>query len=555
MSDENENTGKAKDLGERLIDLGLVTREQLTLAHSEHRRTGKQLSEVLGQLGFVSQTEIARQLADELHTEFIDLTSSSIDSEVLQLVPADFAKKHQLIPVDRDGHTLMVAMANTFDIMAIDALEKITMMSIEVIASTPQAIHDAIEHNYIKSIPLEHLIDTILKNEVTGSDPPVMQFVDQIIGRAVQKRATDIHLVPQETVVILRFRIDGVLHEELLFPKAIQQVVTARIKIMSGFDVTEHRLPQDGKIRFRLGHKQVDLRVSSLPTQYGESIVIRVLDKSSISFNLKKMGLSKNDQMLLLDAIGNPHGIILATGPTGSGKTTTLYAALNRMDAIHNSIFTLEDPVEYALANVRQTQINADIGMTFASGLRALLRQDPDIILVGEIRDEETAQLAIRAALTGHLVFSTLHTNCAAGAIPRFMNMGIEPFLLKSTIVSVIAQRLVRKVCPFCAEVLESTQVEQFAQQLQFTPKSTDKFRAGKGCGSCHKSGYIGRVAVYEILHGKHLRDVKLKPGINEDEILAGAREAGMRTMMEDGIAKARKGICSLEDLTRVIGV
>lgn len=546
---------QAKTIGDRLMDLGLLSQERLNLALAEQRRSGKPLSEVIEHLGFVSPTEIARQLADELHTEFIDLSSSTIDQEVLQLVPADFAKAHQLIPLDRDGHILTVAMANTFDIIAIDALEKLTMMRLEVIASTPQAIHDAIEQNYLTNVALDDLIDTIVRNEVTGADPPVVQLVNRLIVRAIQKRATDIHLIPQETMVLIRFRIDGVMNDELLMPKSIQQVVIARIKIMSEFDVTEHRLPQDGKIRFKLGHKQVDLRVSSLPTQYGESIVIRILDKSSISFDLKKMGVNIHDQNLLLESISNPHGIILATGPTGSGKTTTLYAALNRMDAIHNSIFTLEDPVEYDLANVRQTQINTEIGMTFASGLRALLRQDPDIILVGEIRDEETAQLAIRAALTGHLVFSTLHTNSAAGAIPRFINMGIEPFLLSSTIVAIMAQRLVRKNCPNCSEPLTPDEVEKFAHLLDFTPEPKDKFRKGAGCDKCHNSGYIGRIAVFEILHSKHLANVTLKKGINEDEILAGARAAGMQTMLNDGIEKARKGTCSLDDLSRVVGI
>ncbi|MBD3317883.1 MAG: type II secretion system protein GspE [Chitinivibrionales bacterium] len=551
-------TGGSKGLGERLIDLKIITPEQLALATSEQRRDGGSLGEVLEKLGFVSQTEIARQLAEDLNTEFIDLSSTVIDGEVLRIVPPEFAKQHQVVPLDRDGGNLTVAMANPYDVMAIDALEKLTAMRVEVIATSPQAIHEAIERKYLQGVTIEDLIDRVLASSATdqdnasAADSPGVQLVNQIIARAAQKRATDVHLEPQQSAMRLRLRIDGLLHEEMLLPQALQSVIIARIKIMSGLDVTEHRLPQDGKIPFKLGHKRIDIRVSCLPTQYGESLVLRILDKSSLTLTLKRLGIAPREQEMLLDAIGQPHGIILVTGPTGSGKTTTLYAALRQMDAVRNSIFTLEDPVEYELPNVRQTQINAEIGMTFAGGLRALLRQDPDIILVGEIRDEETAQLAVRAALTGHLVLSTLHTNSAAGAIPRLINMGVEPFVLRSTLIAVVAQRLVRKMCPRCKSPMPD--VDRYAERLHFEMRPGDSFMRGRGCSLCLQSGYVGRMAVYEILHGDYLKDIALRTDIDESVITEGARTAGMRFMIDDGIEKARAGKCCLEDIIRVVG-
>ncbi|MBN1983728.1 MAG: Flp pilus assembly complex ATPase component TadA, partial [Chitinivibrionales bacterium] len=469
---------KAKPLGERLIEAGIISQAHLSLALSEQRRNGGLLGEILEKLGFVSQTDISKILATDMQTEYVDVVHTVIDPDVLKLVPLEFSKRHFLIPFNREKDVLTVAMANTFDVMAVDAIEKMTGLRVEVVAASAQAIQEAVEQKYVHTNTLDQLIDLILNSDPeqlddeTGSTAPVVQLVDQLITLAVRKRTTDIHLEPEEAVVRVRFRIDGVLHQEILFPKALQLVVTARMKIMAGIDVTEHRLPQDGRIAFQIGRKQLDLRVSSLPTQFGESMVLRVLDKSNTTLNLDGLGVDKREKMVLTKAIEMPHGIILVTGPTGSGKTTTLYAALGQMDALHHSIFTLEDPVEYRLPMIRQTQINAEIGMSFAGGLRALLRQDPDIILVGEIRDEETAQLAIRAALTGHLVLSTLHTNSAAGAVPRLINMGVEPYLISSTLIAVIAQRLVRRICPYC--ITESPDVEQHAMKMGFEPWPND---------------------------------------------------------------------------------
>lgn len=551
-------TGKTSKLGERLVNEGLLTPDQLTLALSEQRRNGGALGTILEKLGFVDQAEIARISALDIRVEFMDLGHIVIDAEVLQLIPREFAKQHQLIPIDRDGYTLTVAMSDPYDVMTIDAIEKMTNFRVEVITASSQELHEIIEEQYAETAAIDLLIESALSasasdsDDKSGMEPPVVRLVDQIIALAVRKRATDLHFEPQETVLTMRLRIDGILHEEHLLPKALQLVIAARLKIMGALDVTEHRLPQDGKIHFKLGHRWIDLRISSLPTQYGESIVIRVLDKSATILKLDNMGLSKNDKKILRESIHKPHGIILTTGPTGSGKTTTLYAALSEMDAIHKSIFTLEDPVEYSFTNVRQTQVNAGIGMTFANGLRALLRQDPDVILVGEIRDEETAQLATRAALTGHLVLSTLHTNSACGAIPRLINMGSEPYLIASTLLAVIAQRLVRRICAHCAEPQKN--IEKFQETLNFEPLPKDKFRIGVGCDRCNQTGYLGRVAIYEILHSQHLREYSINQDVTEHEIRTKAMASGMQTMLQDGIAKARSGICSLEDIARTAG-
>jgi type IV pilus assembly protein PilB len=549
---------KPKQLGERLLEAGLVTKAQLSLAESDLRRNGGMLENILEKLGFVSQADISKIFAGDLHTEYLNIGKTFIDPEVLKLVPLEFAKQYQVIPLNREGYNLTVAMADTFDVTAIDALEKMTGLRVEVVATSSQSLLDAIENKYVQINTIDNLIDTILQStsktlsENSGSEKPVVHLVDQIISNAVRKRATDIHIEPDETAVRIRLRIDGVLHQEFLLPKALQTVVVSRLKIMGKLDITEHRLPQDGRIVFLLGKKQVDLRMSSLPTQFGESIVLRVLDKTNVVLDLKSLGIAQRELTIFEEVITKPHGIVLVTGPTGSGKTTTLYAALSQMDKRHQSIFTLEDPIEYSLPMIRQTQINAEIGMSFAGGLRALLRQDPDIILVGEIRDEETAQLGIRAALTGHLVLSTLHTNSAASAIPRLINMGIEPYLLNSTLNAVVAQRLVRRICPDCAE--PSPEAERLVKRYKIKTQPGDIFKRGKGCEKCFGRGYLGRIALYEIMHIDYLRNLPIHLGINDSAIIEAAVANGMKTMLDDGTDKARAGICSIEDITQVTG-
>lgn len=551
---------KPRMLGEKLVDSGLISPAQLQLALREQKRKGGFLGETLESLGFVSAEAISRLLANETHTEFVDVLQAVVEPEVLALVPRETAVQYHLLPLNREGRTLTVAMADTFDVVAIDAVEKLTNLTLDVLAAPQQAIMDAIGQKYVEAESLDDLVDKALSAgvagmaEEAGKVAPLVRLVDQILALALRKRATDIHIAPEEGVLRIRFRIDGILYQEALLPKALQQAVIARLKIMANLDITEMRSPQDGRITFQLGRRQIDLRASTLPTQYGESVVLRILDKGGVVLELDSLGISEHDRTRFQKALKRPHGIILVTGPTGSGKTTTLYAALAQIDSMTRSVFTLEDPVEYSLPMIRQTQIAPDIGMTFAAGLRSLLRQDPDVILVGEIRDEETAQLATRAALTGHLVFSTLHTNSSAAAIPRLINMGVEPYLLASALVAVVAQRLVRRICRECAQPIADP-LEVLSQHgVPWTADQPPRLMRGKGCPSCWGTGYLGRVAVYETLVVDEAISQALRPGVQEDEIRRLGSAGGLTTLAQDAMRKAVQGIVDLDDAIRVVG-
>lgn len=551
---------KPRMLGEKLVDSGLISPAQLQLALREQKRKGGFLGETLESLGFVSAEAISRLLANETHTEFVDVLQAVVEPEVLALVPRETAVQYHLLPLNREGRTLTVAMADTFDVMAIDAVEKLTNLTLEVLAAPQQAIMDAIGQKYVEAESLDDLVDKALSAgvagmaEEAGKVAPLVRLVDQILALALRKRATDIHIAPEEGVLRIRFRIDGILYQEALLPKALQQAVIARLKIMANLDITEMRSPQDGRITFQLGRRQIDLRASTLPTQYGESVVLRILDKGNVVLELDALGISEHDRARFQKTLKRPHGIILVTGPTGSGKTTTLYAALAQIDSMTRSVFTLEDPVEYSLPMIRQTQIAPDIGMTFAAGLRSLLRQDPDVILVGEIRDEETAQLATRAALTGHLVFSTLHTNSSAAAIPRLINMGVEPYLLASALVAVVAQRLVRRICRDCAQPIPDPLEVLRQHGVPWTADQPPRLMRGKGCPSCWGTGYQGRVAVYETLVVDEAISQALRPGVQEDEIRRLGIAGGLTTLAQDAMRKAAQGIVDLDDAIRVVG-
>jgi type IV pilus assembly protein PilB len=551
---------KPRMLGEKLLDSGLISSAQLQLALREQKRAGGFLGETLERLGFVSAEAISRLLANETQTEFVDVVQAVVDPEVLALIPREIAARHHILPLNRDGRTLTVAMADTFDVVAIDAIEKLTNLTLDVLAAPQQAIMDAIGQKYVDAESLDELVDDALSAGVAGMAEeagrvaPLVRLVDQILALAVRKRATDVHIAPEEGVLRIRFRIDGILYQEALLPKPLQQAVIARLKIMGKLDITEMRSPQDGRITFQFGRRQIDLRASTLPTQFGESVVLRILDKGSVVLDLGTLGISTHDRDRFETALKRPHGIILVTGPTGSGKTTTLYAALSQIDSFSRSVFTLEDPVEYSLPMIRQTQIASEIGMSFAAGLRALLRQDPDVILVGEIRDEETAQLATRAALTGHLVFSTLHTNSAAAAIPRLLNMGVEPYLLASALVAVVAQRLVRKICRDCAEPVPDPLAVLARHGVVWKEDTEPRLVRGKGCPTCWGTGHQGRVAVYETLLVDNAISAALRPGVSEDEIRQLASAGGMTTLSDDALRKAAIGLIDIEDALRVVG-
>src|SRR6516225_4474114 len=470
-------------LGEQLIHAGLLLEVQLELAKREQQRHGGRLGPILVQLGFIRPEALAEFLARQAGTEAVNLNRVSVDQSVLSLVPHEVAKRHVSMPVSRRNGTLTVALADPFDVIAVDTLRQVTGLGIEIVTAPERDILNCLELYYTTDT-LGESIDKVLEEkdrqkiqsleEVLSrmankdEDAPVIRAVRQIITRAVNNKASDIHFEPEERMMRVRTRIDGVLFEDVLIPKAMQSAVITRMKILADLDLAETRIPQDGRATLIVGGRQVNLRVSSLPTTHGENVVARILDPSGQILNLQTLGFAPQMESQFREVMNKPYGVVLVTGPTGSGKSTTLYAVLQEVSTMEVSTFTLEDPIEYRMALVRQTQIHEEAGLTFSGGLRALLRQDPDIILVGETRDTETAQLMVRAALTGHLVFSTLHTNDAPGAIPRLLDMGVDAFLLPASLLAVLGQRLVRTICPNCKEEIKDP--ERVFEELKIDP-------------------------------------------------------------------------------------
>ena len=552
-------TSVKKPLGQRLIEEGFLTEEQLELALKEKDRNGGLLGEVLIRLNFISDDVLTNYLAAETHTKVIDVKQMVIDDDLLKLIPYEQATKYKLIPIGQEGDHLTLAMADAFNIVAIDALEKLTKMVIDVVSASEADILEAIERHYTQGATIDDTISRLMNSGVvpteeegTSGESPMVRLVDQIVALGIKQRATDIHFEPEEKILRVRMRIDGILRPEVLLPSDLRPALTARVKLISGMNVTEKRVPQDGRVRFHYGHREVDLRVSVLPTNHGESIVIRILESADNRPRFTELGLAEGLQSRILKVLEQPFGMVLVTGPTGSGKTTTLYAGLTEIDTVQRSVFTLEDPVEYSIPQIRQTPIRSDVGVTFASGLRSLLRQDPDVILVGEIRDQETAELAVRASLTGHLVLSTLHTNDAVGAIPRMIDMGIEPYLIASSLSVVIAQRLLRRVCEDCKEPISDS--EQILNRLDISSevdRSATYYR-GCGCLKCKGTGYQGRVAIYETLIVDEDFHDPIVSCANAGELSSLFRKKGFNTMMDDGLLKAAQGITTIDEVLRV---
>ncbi len=547
----------SKPLGQRLVEAGLLTEPQLDLALREQKRDGGFLGQVLVELGFVTEEDITACLALENDVEMVSVRDLEVSPDLLSLVSYETARTHKLIPLAIDDGELTVVFADALDVVAQDAVERESKRTIRVATAPEPHILEAIERNYARSSSINETIEQVLSGDsldVTAADQdsPMVRLVDQIFATAIKHKATDIHLQPEERNMRVRLRVDGILREEIVVPKAIQSAVLARVKLMANLDITEKRVPQDGRIRFTFGSGYVDLRVSTLPTNHGESIVMRLLDGGAVQLSLAELGFAPDDLRRIEQAISHPYGMVLVTGPTGSGKTTTLYTALGTIDREARSVFTLEDPIEYTLPMIRQTQVNADIGMDFAAGLRSLLRQDPDVILVGEIRDAETAELATRAAMTGHLVFSTLHTNSAVGVIPRLVDMGIDRFLLPSALVGIVGQRLLRKLCVSCKTQVEGANPLLLGDLADATDVS-DYHWQPVGCDQCNGSGYSGRIAVYEVLLvDTSFHDAMLEGGV-ESKLLELARAGGMTTMLEDGLAKAQQGLTSVAEVLRVL--
>ncbi|MDD5611281.1 MAG: ATPase, T2SS/T4P/T4SS family, partial [Candidatus Omnitrophica bacterium] len=479
-----------------LLKHGLVTQAQVDKALEEAKVTGLTAERMLRDLGFISEEEIANIKAAALGVPFIDLTDYFIDEEIIKLIPESVAKKYKSVPLFKIGNNLTVAMVNPQDVHAIDKIRDVTKAdAIEPVLATEKNIINIIDSYFGVTGTVEDILRHIEKEKASG-ETTIIKLVNVIIMQAMKDRASDIHIEPEEDKVRVRYRIDGVLREINSMPKTLQSAVISRIKVLSDMDIAESRKPQDGRIRVKMETKDLDIRVSSFPTNHGENIVMRLLDKSSVLLGLKDLGFGDNDLKEFEKLIHRPNGIILVTGPTGSGKTTTLYAALSTINSVERNIITLEDPVEYELPMIRQTPVNPKAGITFATGLRSILRQDPDVIMVGEIRDRETADIAIQAALTGHLVLSTLHTNDAPSALTRLIDMGIEPFLISSSVIGILAQRLVRTICDKCKE--RFIPPPEVVKELGVEGKY--EFYKGKGCDKCRMTGLVGRIGIYELL-------------------------------------------------------
>lgn len=544
-----------KLLGDLLVEEELITPEQLKVVLNE-KGPNQKLGEALLHKGFLSEQQLIEVLEYQLGVPHISLIQYPFETNLFTLISKETAKRNLIIPLKKEGNKLFVAMADPMDFIVIDDLRLSTGFQIEPAIATKDDILRTINKYYNVDDGLEELLDELPQNErgraddITDQDSPIVKLVNQIMTSAVLQKASDIHVDPQETKIVVRYRVDGVLRVDRTLPKSMQNVLTARIKIMSNLDITEHRIPQDGRIKLNLDFHPVDLRVSTLPTVYGEKIVMRLLDMGSTLNDLNKLGFNTLNMKRFNQMIEQPTGIVLITGPTGSGKSSTLYAALNKMNSDEVNIITVEDPVEYQLEGINQVQVNTNVGMTFAAGLRSILRQDPNIIMVGEIRDKETAEIAVRASLTGHLVLSTLHTNDSLGTVTRLIDMGVEPFLLAATLSGIVAQRLVRKVCRDCMEEHEPSkrEIEIFARRGM----KIEKIIRGKGCASCNMTGYKGRVALHEVL----VINDDIRRVIMNGENFQKLREIAIKNktifLIDDGLLKVKQGLTTTEEVLRV---
>lgn len=556
-------------LGEMLVDAGIITEEQLKRALDEQKVTGEQLGKILIRLGFAEEEVISAFLAAQLGIPYVSLKElgmENVDPSVMKLIPDNLVQRQLLIPIAREGNTLTVAMANPLNVLALDDISMVTGCNVRPVIAPESEIKEAIE-KYYGTVTIEEAMKEAQTRRVTiteeeeldlgklikeGRGAPVINLVNHMIVEAIRLGASDIHIEPYEKSLRARFRVDGVLHEMMSPPKQLQNAIISRIKIMAHLDIAERRLPQDGRCKVRLEDKDVDLRISIVPTTFGEKVGIRILDVSQLCFDLSVLGFEPEVLQLYQEHISIPYGFILVTGPTGSGKTTTLYSTLRAINTPEKHIITIEDPVEYIISGINQTQIKPDIGLTFAAGLRAFLRQDPDVIMVGEIRDRETAEVAVNAALTGHLVFSTLHTNDAPGAVTRLLNMGVEPFLISSTVVMCVAQRLVRIICPKCKEPYEVSKPALRDLGIDVEGEGKVTLYRGVGCDHCAGIGYKGRVAVFEVMVlNDQIRDLVVERERTQ-RIKEAACKAGMITLREAAAKKVLAGITTVEELLRV---
>lgn len=552
-------------IGAWLIQQGKLTHEQLQGAILTAARSngGKQWTDALVELGYCTEDDLLTAMGEVLQLPAVNLREVSVDPDALASVPAEMAFRHQVLPLRKENGTLLVAVADPLNVEVESFLRFVTGMPVRIVLAKPSDIRTHLEQHYMRRVIAEaetEDIEVIRETEEEIGDPTrlarealVIRLVNMLIRNAVRERASDIHIEPLERELRVRYRIDGVLHEVPAPAKRLHPAIISRIKIMANLDITERRKPQDGRIKVRILGREVDIRVSVIPTVFGESVALRLLDRSAMQFTLTDLGMLDDDLQKFEGLIRIPYGIILSTGPTGSGKTTTLHAALKHIYSPERKIVTIEDPVEYQLEGVTQIQVNPAVGLTFATGLRSILRHDPDVIMVGEIRDHETAEIAIHSALTGHLVFSTLHTNDAPGAITRLIEMGVEPFLVASSVEGVLAQRLVRRICRRCKEPYRPSEaVWEYLVAQGFVQDSEPILWRGRGCQDCRSSGYSGRTGIFEVLvMDDDLRDLVLKKASSHG-IREMAMEKGMRTLYQDGMLKVALGITTVEEVERV---
>ncbi len=564
---------RREPIGEILLAQGILTQDQLAQALEIQRQSGGWLGRILVDMGIVSERQLARTLAQHWGMAYTELTEDSVEADVSRLIPPYLAQRHGVIAIGRKGNRLIVAMSDPSNVVAIDDIRLLTGLDVEVriasaddidkshsriyggvILDTEDLLKQSVgaepevaeESSRTEDISLERL-------RTMGEEAPIVRVVNQIISQAVRAGASDIHLEPHMRDMKVRFRVDGLLQDIMSPPKAVQAALVSRIKILGNMDIAERRIPQDGHVHVRIEGREFDLRISTLPTVLGEKVVIRLLDQSSTKVSLNKIGMSAELLSTWEDLISKPYGMLIVTGPTGSGKTTTLYTSLGRINTPERNIVSVEDPVEYQMPRVNQVQVNPKAGVTFANALRSILRQDPNVVLIGEMRDKETAEIGIQASMTGHLVLSTLHTNDAPGAVTRLRDMGIEPFLITSSLIAVLAQRLVRVICSQCREAY--TPPLDALRRLGLDPEQEVSLYRGKGCDHCRGSGYRGRLGVFELMvMNDRLRSLALA-GSGADEIRNAAVEGGMRTLPQDGVQKVLEGITTFEELLRVVFV
>lgn len=551
-------------LGEILIKRDLITEEQLNKALAKQAESGEPVGKLLVKMGFISEQTLLSVLAEQLGLECVDLTECKIDLGAVAMIPETVCKRNVVLPIGFDDSRLLVATADPTDVFIFDDLRMMTGFEIKPVVTTRGDILNAIQRYARTEGVVEEAIEEMEaetprgKEEVErlaemGEEAPIVKLANLLIHQAVEDRASDIHIEPQEKDIRVRYRIDGVLHEVMRPPKRIQPGLLSRLKIMSDMNIAERRVPQDGRIGLVVGDKAIDFRVATLPTVYGEQIVLRILEKESILLKLEDLGFLPETLERYKTSFTKPYGTILVTGPTGSGKSTTLYATLNVLNTMEKNITTIEDPVEYRLAGINQIQVNTKAGLTFAASLRSVLRSDPDILLIGEIRDRETSMIAVESALTGHLVLSTLHTNDAPSAITRLIEMGVEPFLVASALDCVLAQRLARRLCSKCKEAYEisSNDLLRYGFAVEKGKKYT--FYRPKGCGKCKDTGYKGRMAIFEVMRMSPEIEKLTVERKSSDDIARQAIKEGMKTLRQDGFEKVALGLTSLEEILRVV--